>query len=86
LTFPRTDAMVPRMDAIRLSKGMRQVEATYDKPIENILRTLYYDERRTYEEMEAELGVPRKTIHGWMVRLGINPRRLADQKAAELAS
>ena len=68
-----------------MSRAMKAVEAVYDKPLENVLRTLYYDEGRNLAEMEAELGVPAKTIHGWMVRLGINPSRLAQQKAAEMA-
>ena len=71
---------------VRPNKRMRAIEAAYDKPIENVLRTLFYDEKHTWEEMEAILGVPAKTLQGWFVRLGINPQALALLKAAELAS
>ena len=71
---------------VRLSKRMKAVEDVYDLPLEWILRMLYYDQGHNLAEMETVLGVPAKTIHGWMVRLGINPQRLAQQKAAEMGA
>jgi len=70
----------------RLSKGMRALEKAKRKPIEDILRALYYGEGLTLNEMEARLGVPAKTLHGWMVRLGINQRAMAEQAAKELTA
>lgn len=73
-------------DRARLSKGMRALEKAKRKPIEDILRSLYYGDGLTLAEMEAKLGVPAKTLHGWMVRLGINQRAMAEQGAKELVS
>ena len=65
---------------------MRAVEAAYGKPIETVLRTLYYEEALSLEAMADVIGVPAGTLAGWMIRLGINRTAMADAKAKELAS
>lgn len=65
---------------------MRALEASRNQPIEAILRSLYYDQGLTLAEIEDQLGVPAKTVGGWMVRLGINQRALAEKAAQELSA
>ena len=77
---------MPDDTTTRTTKAMRLVEAVYDKPIESVLRTLYYDEKLTVREMGDVLNVDFRTVHGWMVRLGISVGQMAQQKASELAS
>lgn len=73
-------------DKHRLSKAMKALQAARKRPIDEILRALYYEEGLTLVEMESRLGVPAKTLHGWMVRLGINQRALAEKAAQELTA
>jgi DNA-binding transcriptional regulator LsrR (DeoR family) len=57
---------------------MRQLEEKYGEPIETILRRHYYDDGLSQAQVAKKLRVPEGTLAGWMVRLGINQRRLAE--------
>jgi len=65
---------------------MRAIEAQYGKPVEQVLRELYYEQGLTQFEVAAVLAVPLGTVAGWMVRLGINPMTLARTAAIEEAA
>lgn len=65
---------------------MRQIEEKHGATMEAILRQLYYDEGLSQAEVAKKLRVPAGTLAGWMIRLGVNQRALAEQAAKELAS
>lgn len=65
---------------------MREVEAAHGgEPIASILETLYYEEQLTQLEIAERLQVPAGTLAGWMVRMGIGLRTLADKGRLGLA-
>jgi hypothetical protein len=68
------------------SAKARAIEKRFGEPLEKTLRRLYYEEDLTQTEVAKKLRVQRGTLAGWMIRLGINQRAFADQKAKELAS
>jgi hypothetical protein len=67
------------------SRRIDELEAQFGEPIEQLLRRLYYADGLSQAELGERLGVPAGTIAGWMIRLGINQRRLAGEAARELA-
>lgn len=71
--------------AIR-SRRITQLEARHGEPIEQLLRRLYYDEGLSQAEVAKKLRVPHGTLAGWMIRLGINQRAMAEQAAKELSA
>jgi hypothetical protein len=77
---------VERNRGWRSTPRVLAIEAKHGKSLEDILRALYYEECMSYAELEVALGVPAKTVAAWMIRLDLNPQRLAQRKAAELAS
>lgn len=66
------------------SRRITQLESRFDEPIEQILRRLYYEEGLSQAGVAKRLKVPAGTIAGWMIRFGINQRRLAGQAAKEM--
>lgn len=73
------------MSAIRISKRMREVEAKFGgKPIDQVLLTMSYDEGLSQAEISEATGVPMGTLGGWMIRLGISRRQMADKAHAVL--
>ncbi len=82
----RSVASTPTVRTAGRSKHIRRIEARFAEPLEQVLRRLYYEEGLTLTEMGRRLRVSAGTLSGWMVRLGINQRALAEQAAKELAS
>jgi len=68
------------------SRRISQLEARYGVSIEQLLRRLYYDEGLSQAGVAKRLKVPAGTIASWMIRLGINQRRLAAEQAAKEAA
>jgi DNA-binding transcriptional regulator LsrR (DeoR family) len=68
------------------SKKVRAIEKRHGKPLEQILRELYYDEGLTQAEVGKRLRVPAGSVGGWLIRFGINQRALAEQAAKELSA
>ncbi len=64
------------------SRRIDQLEARYGVPIDQLLRRLYYEEGLSQAGVAKRLKVPVGTIASWMIRLGINQRRLAAEQAA----
>ena len=60
---------------VRKSKLMRQVESRYDRPLEELLPELYNE--KGLPAMAAELGVSKGTVWYWLLKFGINVRRVA---------
>lgn len=67
------------------SKRIRTIEKRLGEPMQDILRRLYWEEGLTQAEVAKRLRVPAGTIGGWMIRFGINQRRLAERAAQEVA-
>ena len=60
---------------VRKSKLMKQVESRYDRPLEALLPELYNE--KGLPAMAAELGVSKGTVWYWLLKFGINVRRVA---------
>ena len=60
---------------VRKSKLMKQVEGRYDRPLEELLPELYNE--KGLPAMAAELGVSKGTVWYWLLKFGINVRRVA---------
>ena len=60
---------------VRKSKLMKQVEGRYDRPLEELLPKLYNE--KGLPAMAAELGVSKGTVWYWLLKFGINVRRVA---------
>ena len=60
---------------VRKSKLMKQVEDRYDRPLEELLPELYNE--KGLPAMAAELGVSKGTVWYWLLKFGINVRRVA---------
>ena len=60
---------------VRKSKLMKQVESRYDRPLEDLLPELYNE--KGLPAMAAELGVSKGTVWYWLLKFGINVRRVA---------
>ena len=60
---------------VRKSKLMKQVEGRYDRPLEDLLPELYNE--KGLPAMAAELGVSKGTVWYWLLKFGINVRRVA---------
>jgi hypothetical protein len=60
---------------MRKTKLMQQVEAKYNKPLEKLLPELYNE--KGLPAMAAELGISKGTLWYWLLKFGINVRRVA---------
>ena len=60
---------------VRKSKLMKQVESRYDRPLEELLPEMYNE--NGLPAMAAELGVSKGTVWYWLLKFGINVRRVA---------
>ena len=60
---------------VRKSKLMRQIESRYDRPLEELLPRMYNE--KGLPAMAADLGVSKGTVWYWLLKFGINVRRVA---------
>ncbi|MCL0101517.1 hypothetical protein M1O29_00315 [Dehalococcoidia bacterium] len=67
---------------VRKTKLMVSVEQRYDKPLEQLLPELYNE--KGLPAMAAELGVSKGTLWYWLLKFGINVRRVALAPGEEL--
>ncbi|MBI3743812.1 MAG: hypothetical protein HY261_05925 [Chloroflexi bacterium] len=67
---------------VRRTKLMQQVEARYNKPLEKLLPELYNE--KGLPAMAAELGISKGTLWYWLLKFGINVRRVALAPGEEL--
>ncbi|MCH7552987.1 MAG: hypothetical protein IIC82_03190 [Chloroflexi bacterium] len=67
---------------LRRTKLMLQVEQRYNKPLEKLLPELYNE--KGLPAMAAELGISKGTLWYWLLKFGINVRRVALAPGEEL--
>ncbi len=67
---------------VRKTKLMVSVEQRYNKPLEKLLPELYNE--KGLPAMAAELGISKGTLWYWMLKFGINVRRVALAQGEEL--
>ena len=67
---------------MRRTKLMQQVEERYSKPLEKLLPELYNE--KGLPAMAAELGISKGTLWYWLLKFGINVRRIALAPGEEL--
>ena len=60
---------------VRKSKLMKQVETRYNRPLEELLPEMYNE--KGLPAMAADLGVSKGTVWYWLLKFGINVRRVA---------
>jgi transposase-like protein len=60
---------------MRKTRLMRQVEERYHRPLEKLLAEMYND--MGLPAMAEELGVSRSTVWYWLLRFGVEVRRIA---------
>lgn len=60
---------------VRKTKLMRAVEERYNIPLERLLPKMYNEQG--LPAMSAELGVSEGTLWYWLLKFGINVRRVA---------
>ena len=60
---------------VRKTKLMRQVEERYQRPLEKLLPELYNE--KGLPAMADELGISRGTLWYWLLKFGIQLRRVA---------
>jgi len=61
---------------------MLQVEQRYSKPLEKLLPEMYNE--KGLPAMAAELGISKGTLWYWLLKFGINVRRVALAPGEEL--
>ncbi len=67
---------------LRKTKLMTSVEQRYNKPLEQLLPELYNE--KGLPAMASELGVSKGTLWYWLLKFGINVRRVALAPGEEL--
>ncbi len=67
---------------VRRTKLMQSVEQRYNKPLEKLLPELYNE--KGLPAMAAELGISKGTLWYWLLKFGINVRRVALAPGEEL--
>ena len=67
---------------LRRTKLMLQVEQRYSKPLEKLLPEMYNE--KGLPAMAAELGISKGTLWYWLLKFGINVRRVALAPGEEL--
>ena len=67
---------------LRKTKLMVSVEQRYNKPLEKLLPELYNE--KGLPAMASELGVSKGTLWYWLLKFGINVRRVALAPGEEL--
>lgn len=64
------------------TREMQLIEAEYDRPIEELLRSLYVDDGLLVDEIAEKLHLTKGTVSRWMARFGIAARRPRDRRVA----
>ncbi len=64
------------------TKLMRKVEEKYDKPLEKLLADMYNE--KGLPAMAEELQISKGTLWYWLLKFGINVRRVALAQGEEL--
>ncbi|MBI2847067.1 MAG: hypothetical protein HYX82_04210 [Chloroflexi bacterium] len=59
----------------RKSRLMRQIEERYQKPLERLLPEMYNE--KGLPGMAQEMGISKGTLWYWLLRFGVNVRRIA---------
>lgn len=67
---------------VRRTKLMQQVEQRYNMPLEKLLPQMYNE--KGLPAMAAELGISKGTLWYWLLKFGINVRRVALAPGEEL--
>ena len=67
---------------VRRTKLMQAVEQRYNKPLEKLLPEMYNEQG--LPAMAAELGISKGTLWYWLLKFGINVRRVALAPGEEL--
>ncbi len=67
---------------VRRTKLMQQVESRYNKPLEKLLPEMYNE--KGLPAMAAEMGISKGTLWYWLLKFGINVRRVALAPGEEL--
>ncbi len=67
---------------VRRTKLMQQVEQRYNKPLEKLLPEMYNE--KGLPAMASELGISKGTLWYWLLKFGINVRRIALAPGEEL--
>ncbi|MCL8207262.1 MAG: DUF1804 family protein [Actinomycetia bacterium] len=65
---------MPRNQGRRAPRA-QEVEATWGRPLAEILRELYIEQNLTIPEVADRLGVAWSTVLRWLRKAGITPRR-----------
>ncbi len=66
----------------RKTKLMLSVEQRYNKPLERLLPEMYNE--KGLPAMAAEMGISKGTLWYWLLKFGINVRRVALAPGEEL--
>lgn len=67
---------------VRRTKLMQSVEQKYNKPLEKLLPEMYNE--KGLPAMATELGISKGTLWYWLLKFGINVRRVALAPGEEL--
>ena len=67
---------------VRKTKLMQQVEQRYNRPLEKLLPELYNE--KGLPAMAQEMGISKGTLWYWLLKFGINVRRVALAPGEEL--
>ena len=67
---------------VRRTKLMLSVEERYNKPLEKLLPEMYNE--KGLPAMATELGISKGTLWYWLLKFGINVRRVALAPGEEL--
>lgn len=57
------------------SKLMKSIEVRYKRPLEKLLPEMYNE--KGLPDMAEELGVSRSTVYYWILKYGVNLKRIA---------
>lgn len=59
-----------------LTAAEQDIEARFGRPIPELLRELYLDERLSQDKVGERLDVHRSTVYHWLKRYGIPTRHI----------
>lgn len=62
---------------------MQILEHRLGEPLEDVLRRLYLNDKKTVKQVAAELGVSTASVSTWMARFGIEARYVGSRASEE---